>query len=584
MAKTEPSAKTTGTAGTTGAAAQAGAGYLVRSGGRALRDAQGRLTTLGKVTIAVVCVAVFLTALDQTVVVTALTYIIQDISVPITQPDRVAWIVSGYLLGYVIAMPLMGRVADVFGRWRVFAFCLALFLVGSLLCVVSPQLGSPISPDTTTLSGAILAPVYGIVQWLLGLLSHLGLDISSPGLDVIVGARFLQAVGGGALVPVAMAVVSDLFGGARRGLALGLVGAVTEAGGVLGPLWGAWLTQSFNWQAIFIINIPIALLLLIIGFFCIPRQRGTREPIDVFGALLFGASLLCLTVGLGQQTGETGSFSLSSHITTNPVLLAAALILFALFLLLEWRLRFPVVELRMFRRVPFSAAALLSLFTGATLIITLVEIPLYMASLLNYSAIDAGLALLRLTALIPIGALAGGWLSARLGTPLAATIGTLITALGLWQMHLWPITPGQGAITLATTCAGLGFGLVIAPISTSALNPSEPRQAGVASAVVTALRMTGMIVGLAGLTAWGLARFQSLMAQVKVPGTPGTTAYTTAYTNALNTALHQVYTDIFAAAALIMLLGVLPALLLWRRDKNAIAPESRYESFVAPLG
>ena len=272
----------------------------MRPGGRALSRPQGGLTALGKVAIAVVCAAVFLTAIDQTVVVTALTSMSQDLAVPITEPNRLAWIVSGYLLGYVVAMPLMGRVADVYGRWRVFASCLVLFMVGSLFSFLSPQLGSPISPDTTTLGGALLAPLYSGIAWLMSFLAHFNVDTTSPGLDVLIGARFLQAVGGGALVPLAMALVGDLFGGQRRGLALGLVGAVTEAGGVLGPLWGAWLTTHFGWQAIFSINLPVAAALLVAGYFCIPRQRGPREPID----LAWGSSLRSIAY---QPDGGTGT-------------------------------------------------------------------------------------------------------------------------------------------------------------------------------------------------------------------------------------------------------------------------------------
>src|SRR5215469_12115247 len=167
----------------------------VRDGGQALSDPEGHLTNLGKLTIAVICASVFLTALDQTVVVTALPAMSQDLNVPITQPNRLAWIVSGYLLGYVIVMPLMGRVADVFGRWRVFAICTSLFLLGSVFSAISVQLGSPLSPDTTTVGGFALAPLYSAVQWLTGILAHVNVDSTSPGLDVLIGARFLQAVG-----------------------------------------------------------------------------------------------------------------------------------------------------------------------------------------------------------------------------------------------------------------------------------------------------------------------------------------------------------------------------------------------------
>lgn len=544
----------------------------------ALRLDDGRLTTAGRVAVAVVAVAVFLTALDQTVVVTALISMLQDIGLNITQPDRAAWIISGYLLGYVIAMPLMGRVADIYGRWRVFAICLAIFGVGSALCALSPVLGGDIAPDFTTLGGAILTPFYNGTQGLLGLLGHVGVDTTYPALDVLVGARFLQALGGGALVPVAMAVVGDLFGSNRRGLALGLIGAITEAGGVLGPVWGAWITSTWGWQWIFTLNVPFAVILFVAGFFTLPRGRGARERVDLPGALLFGASLACLTIGLGQQTGESGTFSLNAHVNINPVLLGAAAVLFAGFVALELKVRWPVVEPALFRRAAFTGAALLSLLIGMTLIVALVMIPLFIGTLVVTSpsdgAIQSGLALLRMTALVPVGAIAGGWFSTRFGCRISAVVGVLCASAGFWLMHLWPATVGWAQITSATVVAGLGFGLVIAPISTSALNAARASQAGVASSVVTALRMAGMILGLAIVTAWGLARLRVLVAPYLKAGASPSAAVLTG-------ALHELYIEVFAVTALVTLLGILPALLLWRR--RADEGETSYESFVAPL-
>lgn len=543
-----------------------------------LRRDDGRLTTAGRVAVAVVSVAVFLTALDQTVVVTALISMLQDIGLDVTQPDRAAWIISGYLLGYVIAMPLMGRVADIYGRWRIFAICLVIFGIGSLLCALSPILGGDIAPDYTTLGGALLTPLYNGAQWLLSVLGHIGVDTTYPALDVLVGARFLQAIGGGALVPVAMAVVGDLFGESRRGLALGLIGAITEAGGVLGPVWGAWITSTWGWQWIFSLNIPFAAALFVAGFFTLPRGRGGRERVDLLGALLFGASLACLTIGLGQQTGESGTFSLNASVNLNPVLLGAAAIFFLLFVALELKVRWPVVEPALFRRAAFTGAAILSLIIGMTLIVALVMIPLFIGTLVVTSptdgAIQSGLALLRMTAFVPVGAIIGGWLSTRFGCRLSAVLGVLCASAGFWLMHLWPANVGWVQITSATVVAGFGFGLVIAPISTSALNAARASQAGVASSVVTALRMAGMILGLATVTAWGLARLRALMAPYLRDGAAPSPSI-------LTTTLHELYIEIFAVTALVILLGILPALLLWRR--RAGEPETAYESFVAPL-
>ncbi len=126
------------------------------------------------------CASVFLTALDQTVVVTALPQIITDLQIPVVQLDRAAWIVSGYLLGYVIAMPLMGRVSDMYGRRRILFICLGIFALGSLFCGLAPILGNTID---------------------VSFLQNFGLDVDSPGLIWLVAARFVQAAGGGAVVP-----------------------------------------------------------------------------------------------------------------------------------------------------------------------------------------------------------------------------------------------------------------------------------------------------------------------------------------------------------------------------------------------
>src|SRR5215472_3809628 len=198
--------------------------------------------------------AVFLTALDQTVVVTALPQIIVDLQIPLTQLDRAAWIISGYLLGYVVAMPLMGRVSDMYGRRRVFIICLCIFALGSLFCALAPILGDNV-------------PLY--------FLQDIGIDVSAPGLIWLVAARFVQAAGGGAVVPVAMAVAGDFYGEKRRGLALGLIGMVTEAGGVLGPLYGAIIVQFWGWQAIFFLNLPIIAILAYFIWRLIPPAEAT---------------------------------------------------------------------------------------------------------------------------------------------------------------------------------------------------------------------------------------------------------------------------------------------------------------------
>jgi MFS family permease len=171
----------------------------------------------------------------------------------------------------------------------------------------------------------------------------------------------------------------------------------------------------------------------------------------------------------------------------------------------------PIVELSLFKRAAFSATSLASLLVGAALIIAMADIPLFIATVLGGGPIDSGLALLRLTVMIPVGAIIGGWLCARITCRLTAILGLIPAALGFWLMHLWPVNVGWLQITTSTVICGLGFGLVIAPIGTTAINAANNRQMGMASSTVTVLRMVGMILGLAALTSWGLGKFHDLL-------------------------------------------------------------------------
>ena len=576
------------------------------------------------------CAAVFLTALDQTVVVTALPSIITDLQISPTQLDRAAWIITGYLLGYVIAMPLMGRISDIYGRRRVFIICLSIFGIGSLFCGLAPILGDNID---------------------ISFLQHVGINVAAPGdisdpnalapgLIWLVAARFIQAAGGGAIIPVAMAVAGDFYGQKQRALALGLIGMVTETGGVLGPLYGSIIVQNWGWQTIFYINLPIVFALMIaIWLFVSSRietvARHPRERIDFLGSLLLGVSLIFLSLGLSQEaitssTGVSGPAVNQAPVQNNPLLIGAAILLLAVFVVVEVyierrsslrpgnqasqseepraganpymvgaappgedeaplagtlrdgplhrvlarggtpRRTLPVVELSLFKRATFSATSLVSLLVGAALIIAMADIPLFIATVLGGRPIDSGLALLRLTVMIPVGAIIGGWLCARITCRLTAILGLIPAALGFWLMHLWPVNVGWLQITTSTVICGLGFGLVIAPIGTTAINAANNRQMGMASSTVTVLRMVGMILGLAALTSWGLGKFHDLLVAFKPP--PGVSvlspAYTTAYVKYVTLAAHDVFTSIFLAAGILCLVAIVPAFLMEGRKPS----------------
>jgi MFS family permease len=527
--------------------------------------------------LSVAGIAVFFTALDQTVVVTALPQIVSDLQIPITQLDHASWIVSAYLLGFVIMMPLMGRVSDLYGRRRVFLLCLLIFGIGSLLCGLAPLLGQ---------------------TWNLSFLSVFNIDTSTDGqasLIWLIAARFVQAIGGGALVPVTMAIAGDYYGASRLGLALGLVGALTEAGGAIGPLYGALIVAHLGWQAIFLLNVPIVLALLAAAFWLIPLGNRQRERIDWPGTLLLALALTCLSLGLAQQGAQLGPAAAHATVENHPIALLLALLFLVAFVLLERRRRHAVIDLALFKRLPFVATALVSLLVGAALIIALADIPIFIDTVLQGPVIDSGLALLRMTAMIPLGALLGGWLSARISCRLTAVVGLLFTAAGFYLMSRWPVDVGWSQITVSTLTAGLGFGLVIAPIGTTAINAVQVTQTGMSSAVVTALRMVGMMLGLAALTSWALAYFKALAAAYPPPPSLTNAAqfasWAQGYAHHLILSAHTVYSAVFFAAMLLSLVALLPALFLWGRSSTLLAAPAASasastlpETTLAPVG
>jgi MFS family permease len=425
------------------------------------------------VALAALSVGVFVSGLDQTVVVAVLPRVITDLNVPITDLDKASWIVTAYLLGYTVAMPLLGRAADVHGYRAVFAICAALFALGSWLAAIAPSLGP------------------------------------------LVAARGIQAVGGGGMVPVALAAAAFLYRGRARVLALGAVAGAAEAGAVLGPLYGALMVNGLGWRAIFWINLPLtALLVASVSALLHAGALGTGR-VDYAGGLLIGLSLLALTLGLSGGTG-----SLIEH--HRLLLDAIAAVLGLAFVAWQARTRCPLITLTLFRRAPFAGANAANLFIGAALIVALVEVPLVATTVLDQSDSAAGLMLLRLTALIPVGALAGGWLAARLAYPVAATGGMLLSALGFLRLSGWDAAITEPRLSIDLAITGLGFGLVLAPLAGSVLGASRDGNETVGAASLTVARMIGMMIGLSSLTTWGLGAFAHRVAHHPLPlPTPG---------------------------------------------------------------
>ncbi len=245
--------------------------------------------------------AVFLGALDQTVVVTLLKPIMDGVNVPVDQFYRAAWIVNGYILGYVVAMPLMGRVADVYGHGRIFLLAIAIFLAGSL--------------------------------WVSACQS----------MNMLVVARAVQALGGGALVPVSMAIVAEHLPPERRALGLGFLGAAAEGGGLLGPLWGGSLVQILGWRGHFWVNVPLCLPVILVVLYSYRDKGKSKASVDYLGGLLLAGALTALAIALTDDP-----------VAARPVCVTVALYLLAAvfaaaFIWRECVTKTPMLALSLFR-------------------------------------------------------------------------------------------------------------------------------------------------------------------------------------------------------------------------------------------
>ncbi|BDD98735.1 putative triacylglyceride transporter [Mycolicibacterium fortuitum subsp. fortuitum] len=340
--------------------------------------------------------AVLLGALDTYVVVTIMTDIMSDVGIAINKIQQVTPIITGYLLGYIAAMPLLGRASDRFGRKMLIQVGLAGFAIGSVITAMSG--------DLTTL---------------------------------VIG-RVVQGTASGALLPVTLALAADLWAARNRAAVLGGVGAAQEFGSVLGPLYGIGAVALFHhWQAVFWINVPLAVIAMAMIHFSLPGKQPSDHPekVDVVGGILLAIALGLAVVGLYNPEPD-GKQVLPEW--GLPVLIGALVAAIAFFVW-EKVARTRLIEPAGVKFLPFLAALAASLCTGAALMVTLVNVELFGQGVLGKDKYDAAFLLLRFLIALPIGALIGGWIATRVGDRIVSFVGLMIAAGGFWLITHWSI-------------------------------------------------------------------------------------------------------------------------------------------------
>jgi len=496
--------------------------------------------------------AVLLGALDTYVVVTIMRDIINTVGIPINQLQRITPIVTWYLLGYIAAMPLLGRASDRFGRKLLLQASLAAFIVGSVVTALSTDL------------------------------------------HVLVVGRTIQGVASGALLPVTLALGADLWGQRNRAGILGGIGAAQELGSVLGPLYGifiVWLTS--RWQDVFWINVPLALAAMVMIQFSLPSRDRSADPekIDVVGGLLLAITLGLAVIGL-YNPAPNGQQVLPSY---GPPLIYAAVGVAVIFALWERFARTKLIEPTGVRFGPFLSALGASLCAGAALMVTLVDVELFAQGVLGKQQDQAAILLLRFLIALPIGALLGGWIATKVGDRAMAFVGLSIAAGGYWLISKWSVNLldqrhnifgllSLPALDTDLALAGLGLGLVIGPLTSASLRVVPSAQHGIASAAVVVARMTGMLIGVAALSAWGFYQLPHIVSRLstQVPANASLAERLLAQGNLYRNAFAQMYGGIFTVTAVVCVVGALFGLLISSRRTHAEEPELYEEQPVAP--
>ena len=391
------------------------------------------------VVLAICCMSLLIVSLDNTALNVALPAVRRDLDASVS---GLQWTIDAYTLVLASLLMLAGSTADLIGRRKVFVTGLVVFALGSLLCSLAPSL------------------------------------------EALIACRAIQAVGGSMLNPVAMSIITNTFTEpAARARAIGVWGAVVGVSMATGPLVGGLLVESVGWRAIFWVNLPVALVALLLTLRYVPESRAPRprRP-DPVGQLLVAAFLGSLTYAI---------------IETDPLFAAIAVAALAGVLLYEPRRREPLIDLRFFRSAPFSGATVVAVCAFAALGGFLFLNTLYLQDVRGLSPLEAGLFMLPLAGMTFVFAPLSGRLTGARGPRASLLLAGATMAAGALLFAAFEAETSDPLLFTGYVLFGIGFGLVNAPITVTAVSGMPRAQAGVAAAVASTSRQVGQTLGVA---------------------------------------------------------------------------------------
>ena len=397
--------------------------------------------------VVAIMLALFLGALDQTIVGTALPQIITELN----GANLYTWVVTIYLLASTVTVPIYGKLSDMYGRKPLLLTGVGLFLIGSALAGLSQTI------------------------------------------EQLILFRGIQGLGAGALFPIALATIGDLFSAKERGRYQGLFGAVFGLSSLVGPALGGWLTDTFSWHLIFYVNIPIGLLSIAIILLELPTFRGRpNQKIDFLGAIVFAAGIIPVLIGLTNvQTNDFATPAVAGLISVGLAILGA-------FIFIEAKAEEPIIPLELFRNRTFTAAAAATFFSSVGFFAAVIFLPRYFQSVLGKTAANSGYATLPLLLGVIISSVGAGLLVARRGRYKTLILGAivLVTAGSLLLTNIKADTDPwvlRGWMFLA----GIGVGPTLSVFTIVVQNAVPFKFLGAATSNLTFFRQVGGSVGLA---------------------------------------------------------------------------------------
>jgi len=426
-----------------------------------------RMRVLGAVMI-----GVFLAALDQTVVGTALPTIITDLG----GNDLYTWAFTAYLLTSTISGPLYGKLSDLFGRRPIFLFGIGVFMLGSLLAGLAQEM------------------------WQL------------------VAARGVQGLGAGALFPIALAVIGDLFAPSERGRYQGLFGAVFGVSILVGPAVGGLLTDTIGWPFVFFFNLPVGALVFYLVWRYLPLYHlaGDRPRVDYLGAALFTGALVPILVGLtNKQTAEWSDPAVGGLIALGALILVA-------FVFVESRVAEPIVPLGLFRERSFTISVAAVFLAAFGFFATVVFLPRWFQIVNGSSATESGYQMLPLLGGLIISAVASGQIVSRTGRYRLLTFGALaVMAIGLFMLSRLEADTPIPVLWAWMFVTGLGVGPTFAVFTLIVQNHVPVERLGTATSNLTFFQQVGGTVGLAITgTIFATTMAEELPRQLTAAGVP----------------------------------------------------------------